>query len=182
MKTFFATLLSATLLTGAATAEETFCDFTGNAIDFKKLGAEINGTWFMTGVGQRIATGVTKHSFNVSTNATNTQMFISGGGGPKLQLKPIARAKYAQVPVSKADMRAKKLNYLTQDGKQLNTSVEEVGLVAGCALEDAPVVYWYKDFGGGRTAYGVYMFISDQFGVGLIKNNANAARTVFLTR
>ncbi|MEM7439238.1 MAG: hypothetical protein AAF393_06535 [Pseudomonadota bacterium] len=182
MKTILSAMLSATLLAGAVNAQDVFCNFTGNSIDFRKFGAEIDGAWNFTGVGKRVATGVTKDSFVITTNRTGTQATISGGGGPTLQLHPLSRAKLSEVPVTRPMLQNKKLVWKNDENKEVEQTVDYIAEVAGCPLDGAPAVYFYKDFGGGNSAYGAFMFLSSEFGVGVVSNSAKGARTVFLSR
>lgn len=156
------------------------CTFTGNAYDFKRLGEAINGVWSMTGTGVGFTMGVTNPTLEISTNATGTQMYV-GSDGRKFELKPLARARISEVSETRPSIVNSALRYNAVGGDGVvETNVADLALTVGCPTESAPIVYWYNPANSGSS--GVYIFLSDGYGVGFISNGARGKRSVLLYR
>ncbi len=185
---YFAALLS--LLAMFAQADEAtvevseLCDgsLTGNAYNLAAINDIIGGQWNQLGRAHRYTLDNPVNPFTITYDAPRSQLLIESPDGPRLRLRPFAQAKLADVPLTVNNLRQQQTSYISEDGsKTVRLSGLDMEVLMGCPLETAASFYWtYSQ--GGRQAYGVLIFLSDDYGFGVNGNDTGAQRTTVMYR
>jgi hypothetical protein len=126
------------------------CDgsLTGKTYDLEGLNGIIGGNWNQLGRAYRYTLGSPVNPFTLTYKADKGQLFIEGGGGPKLPLQPFAQAKLADVPLTINNLRRNETSYISQDGTHtVRLSGLDMETLTGCPLETAPSFFWTSQQG-----------------------------------
>jgi hypothetical protein len=181
---FAATALS--LFASAVTAQDSaaLCDsgITGTTYDLGAINDIIGGNWNQLGRAQRYTLGDPVNPFRIVYDDLRNQLIIESDDGPRLELKPYAQAPLAEVPLTVNNLRKQETSYIAEDGSHtVRLSGSEMEVLTGCNLENAASFYWsYSQ--GGRQAFGILVFLSDNYGFGVNGNSTGARRTTLMYR
>lgn len=155
--------------------QNTVCGAGISAGKFKlsEIGPKVAGTWQATAPGLGYTQGV--QEFDVVISFERGRLYIGGGGGPKVELKPV----YGTRKALRYDPIRQKA--LPESAHAAKLSLEDIELVTACNPGIAAQFTWTYGMGGNSSG-GIYSFLGEHVALGTMWNNRQGAREVLLQR